>query len=158
MKTLLISLACIILMASCSSRYGTNTNYANSAVIVTLSDNNEQVYIDGQNYTPRNQYNNPLQINDVQPGRHTIEVVKPRGLLGSIFGGNNNTTRTSFDVRYGYDTQLYVRSNGRVQVRQTRSMAYQNNDRRYDRYDRNDRYDRDRDRDYDRDRDRDRNY
>lgn len=136
-------------MVSCSSRYGAeNTNYASSAVVVTLNDNNDQVYIDGQNLG-NNRYNNTLQLNNVQPGRHTIDVVRSRGILGSIFGSNNNSTRTAFDVRYGYDTQLYVRSNGKVQVRQTRSVAYQNNNRRYNRYDREDRdRDRDRDRDY----------
>jgi hypothetical protein len=141
MKTLFISLTCVIIMASCSSsRYGNaNNNYASSTVSVTLNDNdNQQVYIDGQNLG-NNRYNNTIQLNNVQPGQHTIEVVKSRGVLGSIFGGNNNATRTAFDVRYGYDTQLYVKSNGRVQVRQTRSMAYQNNNRRYGRYDRQDR-------------------
>lgn len=154
MKTLSIFMAGIFAVLSASAQYGRYDNQYgryNSTVTVTLNNNNnEQVYIDGRNYSSG--YNTTFQINDLRPGVHTIQIVNNarRGILGALFGGGNNNTNTSFTVRDGYNTELTVRNNGRVHIRETKNVFYQNENR--NRYDR----DRDRDRDQYRDRDRDR--
>lgn len=155
MKTLSIFIAAFFMALSVSAQYNNgrqyNNQYNNTGIVtVTLNgNNNEQVFIDGRNYTPgnyNNGYNNTIQITDLQPGQHTLQVVdnnRRRGLLGGIFGSRNTTANTAFDLRYGYDTQIAVNQNGRVHIRETRSTTYRNNRNRDDR-------DRDRDQYYNR--------
>ena len=126
-------MAGLFAVVSASAQY---SRYANSTVTVNLNGNtNDQVYIDGRNYSA---YNNTLQLNNLQPGIHTIQVRtnNNRSFLGGLFGGGRNMATTDFEVRDGYDTQLNVRANGRVQVRESRSTAYRSYRRdRYNRYD-----------------------
>ena len=119
-----------------------NGQFNNTGIVtVTLTGNsNEQVYIDGRNYTPGNNrnngYNNTIQITDLQPGQHTLQLNtnKNNGILGSIFGGRNNTTKV-FNVKTGYDTQIAINGNGRARISESRSVTYQDN-RNYRRDDR----------------------
>ncbi|MDB5200504.1 MAG: hypothetical protein JWO92_2467 [Chitinophagaceae bacterium] len=145
MKKLSFFIAGFFTVLTASAQYG--RQYYNSTVTVTLNGNsNEQVYIDGRNYTSgyaNGAYNNTVQITDLQPGQHTIQVVNNnnngrKSILGALFGRRNNnvTASTAFNVREGYDTQIAVRPNGRVQVRETRSTAYRNN-RKNNRYNNN---------------------
>jgi hypothetical protein len=110
---------------------GYNNYNTPSILTVTLNGNsNEQVLIDGQNYTPSNNGNNAIQITNLQPGQHTLQVTSNsggRGILGAIFGGRNNTASTSFNLRRGYDMQISINANGRARIRETRSGNYQNN-------------------------------
>ena len=162
MKILSIFIVSIFTLLTVSAQYNNNgRQYSNSIVTVTLNNTNEQVLIDGRNYTSDNTnnngnrgYNNSFQITDLQPGQHTLEINKgKKGILGGLFG-NKNISSTRFNIRDGYDTQISVNSNDRVQVRDTRSMAYQNNqnnnnkyNNQYNRNHRRNRNNRDRDRD-----------
>lgn len=155
-KKLTVGIAAFFMVLSASAqyrhhhdnnRYTNNGQYYNTGIVtITLTGNsNEQVYIDGRNFTPgnyRNGYNNTIQITDLQPGQHTLQVNTNRnnGILGGIFGGRNNTDKV-FNVRSGYDTQISINGNGRARISESRNVTYQDN--RYNRnYSRNDRDDR----------------
>ncbi len=175
-KTSLIMALCLtVISAAVSAQYNNgqnNGNYNNgrqynnqSTVTINFTGNNtnDQVLIDGRNYTRGNRgnngYNNNIQITDLQPGQHTVQVNSRNnaggGIFGNIFGGrNSNNNATTFNVRYGYDTQLDINNNGRVRVRETRNASTRNNRNRN--YSDNNNNNRDRDRDHDnRDRDHD---
>jgi hypothetical protein len=163
MKTLSIFIAGLFAVLSVSAqsnnerqnnnnvrRSNNGRQYNNNASIVTVSLNgntNEQVLIDGRNYGSGNNgnpgYKHTFQITNLQPGQHTLQINNKngkKGILGGIFGNRNNNA-TAFNLRNGYDTQIAVNGNGRVQIRETRSIAYQNN--RNNRDNRNNRYNRD---------------
>lgn len=114
-------------------------------ITVSFTGNKDyRVLIDGRNYGGSNR----IYLNDVRPGRHTIEVYPVRSnsrrRVQPVYSG-------SFTVRPQYDMHIKVHQNGRVQFNEKRTGNRSGRD--WD--DRDDRYNRDRhDRDW-RDRDRD---
>ena len=108
-------------------------------ITVSFTGNRDyRVEIDGRSYTA----NNRIYLNDVRPGRHTIEVYPAhsnnRRKVQPLYTG-------SFTVRPHYDVNIKVLPNGRVQFDEKRAGngSYDRNDRDWN--DRDDRYGRDRD-------------
>lgn len=108
-------------------------------ITVSFTGNRDyRVLIDGRSYAASNR----IYLNDVRPGRHTIEVYPAQ---------SNNRRRVpplysaSFTVRSRYDMNIKVLPNGRVQFDEKRSGngSYDRNHRDWN--DRDDRYGRDRD-------------
>lgn len=108
-------------------------------ITVSFTGNRDyRVLIDGRSYAASNR----IYLNDVRPGRHTIEVYPAQ---------SNNRRRVpplysaSFTVRSRYDMNIKVLPNGRVQFDEKRSGngSYDRNGRDWN--DRDDRYGRDRD-------------
>src|SRR5262245_4574245 len=88
---------------------------SSTVTINVRGNNNEQVIIDGRNYSVNYDYNmnnnSPIVISDFQSGQHTIEVKRSNEI---------DNTSTTFNVRSGYDLQIVVTANGSVQLRETR--------------------------------------
>ena len=105
-----------------------------STVNITVNGNrNREVRIDGTVYSVNANTsstmstNTPIQISNITPGQHSIEVVRTNRY--------NNTTRlrnkTTFTVRQGYDLDVTVNSDGSIQqsekrIRRSGDYGYQN--------------------------------
>ncbi len=88
---------------------------SSTVTINVRGNNNEQLIIDGKNYSVNYDYNmnnnSPIVISDLQSGQHTIEVKRSNEI---------DNTSTTFNVRSGYDLQITVTANGSIQLRETR--------------------------------------
>lgn len=97
-------------------------------------NNNYELLIDGRRYYSNN---NRLLLNDVRPGRHTVEVYALQRANRRV---NRPVYATTFTVRPQYDMHLTVDRNGRVHFEESRSYNRDKNGRDW-----NDRDGRDRD-------------
>jgi hypothetical protein len=90
----------------------------NTVTIKVNGNKNRQIVLDGRTYSLDNiNSNKSITITDLQPGQHTIQVVRNRK--------NTNPVTTTFTVTQGYDVSINVNGNGGIQVREKRS-AYNN--------------------------------
>ena len=77
---------------------------------------NDRIIVNGKSYDVLSDINNsnvntPIVITDLQPGQHTLQVVRTEDI------GNTGTT-TSFNLRSGYDLMITVLGNGSLQQRE----------------------------------------
>ena len=129
MKKLLFIIAVFFTVSSASAQYNRydrdrrHNEFRNSVVTVDVRSNSRnEIRIDGRDYGRGT--NNIISIADLQPGQHTLQVVERRGISGVLSGRGNTNAITNFTVRPGYDEQITVNGNGRVRVRQIRSLNY----------------------------------
>ena len=139
-----------------STLIGLSLFAADVAGRVTVSfygNNNYRVYIDGHSISSNN---NRVYLNDLRPGRHTIEVYE---LKRNNKRSNKPVHTNNFIVKPQYDLNIIVDRNGYVRFDEDRNNR-NSNDRNWKNRDRDDDRDRNRDKDYDRDRtyDRDKDY
>jgi hypothetical protein len=121
MKT--ISLFLISCLAAISLWAQTNT------LTVQLNTNRyQEVLIDGKIYSIMNNtttnttgLNGLVTITDLQPGQHTLEVVR----VNSTTGTRRNNTRT-FNLRSRYDLAITVNNDGTIDLKETRNRNYGN--------------------------------
>lgn len=107
-------------------------------LVVSLNGNRDyRVVVDGRSYGGTNR----IYLNDIGPGRHTIEVFPAQNNKGRK---NTPVHSVSFTMRPQYDMTIKVLPNGRLQFDEKRINNRNDRDNR-DRRDRDDRYDRDRD-------------
>lgn len=121
-----------------------------SDVTVTFPNNRAyQVLIDGRSISNSNYYNNSVNLNNLRPGQHSIQIYNS----SSRRNGNNLVYSSDFTLRPQFDLFITVANNGRVKMSERRDNNYGANNG-YGRYDGNDRRNRDdRDRHHDRDND-----
>lgn len=105
---------------------------------VTLNGNRDyRVVVDGRNYGGTNR----IYLNDIGPGRHTIEVYPAQSNRGRR---TQPIQSVNFTMRPEYDMNIRVLPNGRLQFDEKRISNRNSRDSR-DRDNRDDRYRRDRD-------------
>src|SRR6185503_9867689 len=124
MKKISIFLVSCIAALSVFAQYNTG-----STVKITVTGNQDrQVLVDGKNYSTINDNTvttNPrasdyapgfITITDLQPGQHTLELVRSSNQYNNR---RRNNTRT-FNTRSGYDVELTVANDGSVTIKETR--------------------------------------
>src|SRR5437868_4736917 len=112
-----------ILLISCLmtvSIFAQNRISSGSIVTININGNNREVMVDGKSYPIDNivasNGTTPVTITDLQPGQHTLEVVR-------VNPNNNNrrtTVKTTFNVRSRYDLAITVNGNGTLQLQESR--------------------------------------
>ena len=105
-----------------SSLIGLSVLAQNPTVSVTLrGSQNQQLLVDGRDYTPTSNTvglsNVTVTITDLQPGQHTIEVIR----------SDDNDVNTSFTLRANYDKKIIVTAGGGLQQSEMRSRTTMNN-------------------------------
>ncbi|MGN6399234.1 MAG: DUF4476 domain-containing protein [Flavisolibacter sp.] len=116
-----------------------------SDVTVTFSGNkNYTVVIDGRSISANGYYGNTVNLNNLRPGQHSIQVYK----ASKKWNGNNNTVYSSnFILRPQYDLFITVDRKGKLQMNERMNNDYGRNngnwgnDRRDDRHNGYDRHD-----------------
>jgi len=113
---------------------GLSVGAQNSAPVLTIQVNgnrNKEVLVDGRSYavTVNTDVNSnaatavPITVYDLQPGSHTLQVVRTSYYNNNNY--NNNTTTTtdaiSFYLRAGYNKLLTVNKDGSIQQTETRN-------------------------------------
>jgi len=114
--------------------------------ITVAGTGNIQVVIDNNRYQHTN---NSVMINNLEPGRHTIQVYKMRTGSRQVLGSRRNGQSellysTTIHIRPRQFVDIVINRFGKALVDERSLMAYNDDDGRYDdgRYDDN-RYDRD---------------
>jgi len=103
-----------------------------SDVTVTFSGNkNYQVVIDGRYIGANDYYNNTVNLNNLRPGQHSIQVYKANA--NKRWNGNKTLYSSNFTLRPQYDLFINVDKKGRVQMNERFNNDYGRNNR----YDRN---------------------
>jgi hypothetical protein len=107
----------------------------NSTVNITVNGNrNKEVKVDGKSYlvntdaSPVTSENSPIQIRQLMPGPHSIEVVR-KGRYNNTAIQSNTTT---FNLRSGYDLNITINNDGSVLTSETRirnNTGYRNRHR-----------------------------
>jgi len=121
MKTLLIFLTSCLMAITLWAQ--TNT------VTVKLNTNRwQEISIDGRIYSiignttsSTGGMNGLVTVADLQPGQHTLEVVR----INPNTGARRSNTKT-FNLRSTYDLQITVNNNGTVSLKETKSKNYGN--------------------------------
>ena len=100
--------------------------FAQSSSTLTINvrgGNNERVIVDNKSYDVRTDIPNsnsginiPITITDLQPGQHSLQVVRTDD-------ASNSRTTTFFNLRSGYDLAISITANGSVQQRETKWAA-----------------------------------
>ena len=117
-------MSCFITLTLCAQ---TNSN----TVTITLNANRyQQVLVDGKEYAVTNSSTNTSGMNGVvtitglQPGQHTLEVVR----MNQNTNARRNNSRT-FNLRSRYDLAITVNNDGSVQLSETRNRNFGNANR-----------------------------
>src|ERR1043165_5210838 len=119
MKTLLIIAAVFVSMSVAAQR--------ESMVSITVDGSrNKEIRIDGRSYMITSS-TTPIQITNLNPGQHTLEIVRATR-FGSII---SRVTSKTFYLRSGYDMDITVNSSGSVQTSESRIRNMGNYSRRY---------------------------
>lgn len=97
---------------------------SSTLTINVRGSNNERVLVDTKSYDVRSDINNsgvntPIVITDLEPGQHTLQVVRTDD-------DNNSDNTTFFNLRSGYDLLINVNANGSVQQRETKWVTNDN--------------------------------
>jgi hypothetical protein len=100
-----------------------------NTVTVKLNTNRyQEVLIDGRTYSIANTtttntsgLNGIVTISDLQPGQHTLEVVR----VNPNTNARRNNTRT-FNLRSRYDLAITVNNDGTIDLKETRNRNYGN--------------------------------
>jgi hypothetical protein len=121
--------------------------YDESRLTITVSATSDvQVMIDNRSYRLDD---NSLVLNNIQSGRHTIQVYRKNGNNGRGYGNNksrNNRNEVLYSstiyVKPNYDVDIMINRFGKALVderdlRYANDGAWKNNDRPYDRNDNN---------------------
>jgi len=126
MKLSIMILACFISLSVAAQSGGT--------VNITMNGGrNKEVRVDGKTYSVNTDAsttvttNEPIQITNLTPGQHSIEVVRTNRYNNTNRTGNS----TTFNLRSGYDMNITVNNDGSVQisekrVRRNAGYGYQN--------------------------------
>lgn len=90
--------------------------YYNTVTIKVNGNKNRQIVLDGRTYSVDNTSTNKnvITITDLQPGQHTIEVLRNNTR-------KTNPVTTTFTLPQGYDLNITINGSGSVQVKQKRS-------------------------------------
>ena len=104
------------LIISCFTAISVFAQTTSTLTINVRGANNDRIIVDGKSYDVLSDINNsnvntPINITDLQPGQHTLQVVRTDEV------GNTGTT-TSFNLRSGYDLMITVLGNGSLQQRE----------------------------------------
>jgi hypothetical protein len=73
-------------------------------------------YYSENNNDATNQDRNTIWLNNVEPGRHAIQVYGIKRGSGNEREVNAPIYSSAFTVRQGYDTRIVVKNNGQVQL------------------------------------------
>lgn len=95
--------------------------------INTTGNRNKQVIVDGKTYTINNvtaRDSQAVVIADLAAGQHTLELVRTNT------NNRNTSTKSSFNLRDGYDLTLTVSANGSISTAETRIARRGNNNDR----------------------------
>ncbi len=108
-----------------------------SDVTVAFSGNkNYQVLIDGRTINSNGYYGNLIRMDDLRPGRHSIQIFQGNGKRNK----NQLVYSSNFILQPQYDLFITVDNRGRVQMAERRANDYGRKDNRdNDRYRKNDR-------------------
>lgn len=113
--------------------------FASDITISFAGNNAYQVLIDGRNISSYNYYSNTINLNNFQPGRHTIEVYRMKN--NNKARNNNKVVYSSyFTVRPQYDLFITVANNGRINMDERRSRYDDRNGQPWNNNRRNDNY------------------
>jgi len=100
----------------------------NNVTIKLNTNRYQEVLIDGRIYsimnnttTNTNGLNGLVTVPDLQPGQHTLQVVR----INSNTGARRNNTR-QFNLRSRYDLEITVNNNGTISLNETRNKNYGN--------------------------------
>jgi hypothetical protein len=145
MKTLITFLVSALFTVTGFAQYGQQRQYNQYGQTVTInfnghgnSNNGYQVIMDGTTYSSRannngtwnrntsNRYgDDDITINNVQPGRHTIQVyrIRTNSRTNNRSYGNTATPvySSTFTLRQGYDVTLDIKGNGEIRFSEKRS-------------------------------------
>ena len=113
-----------------SSGHNSHKNY--EAVIDDVSyfsKNNSS----GDNQQMPASQQNTIWLNNFQPGEHNIKIYSIRNGSNEERSGNSPVYSSTFDVKYGFETNIAVQSNGQVKF----SKKLSNNDSHSGRVDKN---------------------
>jgi len=139
MKKVSIFLVSSLMALSIGAQDELSRNAQGNSPTLTIKvegNRNKEVVIDGRNYTVsfNNDINSgaatvnmPITISDLQPGQHSLRVVRNNSY-------NNNTSMTNtvtFTLRSGYDLLVTVNSDGSIQQTETRIRGNWNSGNRY---------------------------
>lgn len=121
--------------------------YDESRLTITVSSTNDiQVMVDNRAYRLDD---NSLVLNNIQAGRHNIQVYRTNGNNGRGWGNSKNRNNRSevlysstIYVKPNYDVDIMINRFGKAMVderdlRYSNNDDWRNNDRRYDRSDNN---------------------
>ena len=118
----LFLVSCFTVLSLCAQTRG------NTVTINVNSDRYQEVLVDGKAYpithsstTDMTGTNGVVTITDLQPGQHTLEVVR----VNQNTNNRRNASRT-FDLRSRYDLAIMVNNDGSVELKETRNRNYGN--------------------------------
>lgn len=101
-------------------------NITSTVTIQVNGNRNRQVVVDGRSFSMsgysntsqnnNNAVNNAITITDLQPGQHTLQVLRS----SQNNYGRRNSNATAFTLRSGYDLLITVNGDGSVQLKESR--------------------------------------
>jgi Domain of unknown function (DUF4476) len=104
-------------------------NIASTVTIQVNGNRNRQVVVDGRSYSMsdysntsennNNAVNNAITITDLQPGQHSLQVLRSSQ---NNYGRRNSNT-TSFNLRSGYDLLITINGDGTIQLKESRKRG-----------------------------------
>jgi len=117
--------SCFAVLVLCAQNTG------NTVTINVNSNRYQEVLVDGKSYPVTNSsttdmtgMNGVVTITDLQPGQHTLEVVR----TNQNTNNRRNSSRT-FNLRSRFDLAITVNNDGSVQINETRNRNYGNANR-----------------------------
>jgi len=120
-----------IFLVSCFTALSLWAQRGNTVTININSDRYQEVLVDGKSYPVTNMsttdmsgMNGVVTITDLQPGQHTLEVVR----VNQNTNNRRNNLRT-FNLGSRYDLAIMVNNDGSVQLKETRNRNYGNANR-----------------------------
>ena len=117
-----------ILLVSCFTTLSLWAQTGNTVTININSNRYQEVLVDGKSYpittTSTTDMNGIVTVTDLQPGQHTLDVVR----INQNTNNRRNTSRT-FNLRSRYDLAIMVNNDGSVELKETRSRNYGNANR-----------------------------
>ncbi len=101
------------LIIGCAASLSVAAQNVSSIVTIKLNSNrNKEILVDGKSYsTPNVNKLDSIVITDLQPGQHTLQIVRNNR-------NNANNSTTSFNVRQRYDLQITVDAGGGIQQKE----------------------------------------
>jgi hypothetical protein len=87
----------------------------NSVTLNIRGNQAREITIDGRSYTPPTSYNNEISsivISDLQPGQHTLKVLRTE----NNYNNKDRNVNSSFTLRTGYDLTININANGGLQM------------------------------------------
>jgi hypothetical protein len=94
--------------------------HASDVTVAFAGNKNYTVVIDGRNVNANGYYGSTINLNNLRPGQHSIQVYK----TNKKWNGNNAVYSSNFILRPQYDLFISVNKKGRLQMDERRNNDY----------------------------------